>query len=88
MPEVTLYVLKGESGKRYVGITSDLERRLYDHNHGRTKGGQILGTFSLILTETYPDHATARKREKYLKSGQGREWLDQFELETVKNKNN
>jgi putative endonuclease len=83
MPEVTLYVLKGESGKRYVGITSDIERRLYDHKLGRTKGGQVLGKFSLILTETYPDHATARMREKFLKSGQGRKWLDEQEIKPV-----
>jgi len=25
---VTVYVLKGETGKRYVGMTSDLPRRL------------------------------------------------------------
>ena len=83
MQEVTLYVLKGESGKRYVGITNDLSRRLYDHKQGRTKGGQVLGKFTLFLTESYPDHATARKREKFLKSGQGRKWLDDQERKPV-----
>ncbi|MFH1136217.1 MAG: GIY-YIG nuclease family protein [Pseudomonadota bacterium] len=34
-----LYVLKGENGKRYVGITSDLTRRPRDHSHGKPKGG-------------------------------------------------
>jgi predicted GIY-YIG superfamily endonuclease len=28
---VTLYVLEGEKGKRYVGITNDLQRRLSEH---------------------------------------------------------
>ena len=33
------------------------------------------GPFTLLHTEEYSDHASARVREKYLKSGVGREWL-------------
>ena len=77
---VTVYVLLGASGKRYVGITNNLARRLREHASGGTKAGQILGSFTVIHTEEYPDHATARQREKFLKSGQGRKWLDSAEL--------
>jgi len=35
----------------------------------------MLGEFTLVLTEEFPDHASARKREVFLKSGQGRQWL-------------
>ena len=74
---VTLYVIQGrESGKRYIGITNDLRRRLSEHRSGRTKGGQILGAFMLLHTESFPTHTEARRREKYLKSGSGREWLN------------
>jgi len=76
---VTVYVLRGTSGKRYVGITNDLARRLQEHASRRTKAGQLLGAFRLIHTEEYPDHAAARQREKFLKSGQGRAWLDNLE---------
>ncbi len=73
---VTVYVLEGlTTGKRYVGITGDLERRLAEHRENRTKGAQILGEFKLIHTETYPSYEAARTREKFLKSGQGRAWL-------------
>ena len=79
---ITVYVLKGESGKRYVGITNDLPRRLKEHRSGYSKGSQIIGKFSVLHTEIYPDHKTARAREKFLKSGKGRKWLDALDAES------
>jgi predicted GIY-YIG superfamily endonuclease len=49
---ITLYVLKGNNGKRYVGITNDLARRLKEHRSLRSKGSQVLGEFSVLHTET------------------------------------
>jgi len=73
---VTVYVLEGATtGKRYVGITNDLQRRLVEHRNHRTKGSQIIGVFTLLHVEEFPDYATARAQEKFLKSGQGRAWL-------------
>ena len=78
---ITLYVLASRrSGKRYVGITRDLARRLRDHAKGRSKAGQLLGAFSLLYTEEFPDYRGARIRERSLKSGRGRRWLDEMEL--------
>ena len=79
---VTLYVLKGETGKRYVGITNDLSRRLGEHRSGHSKAGQIIGKFNVIHTESFTDHKSARIKEKFLKSGQGRKWLDKLEAES------
>jgi len=83
MKAIILYVLKGDNGKRYVGITNNLKRRIGEHTRRETKGGQILGEeFKLLLTETYPDYKTAREREKFLKSGQGRKLLSELEIKT------
>jgi putative endonuclease len=79
---VTLYVLKGETGKRYVGITNDLSRRIKEHCSQHSKGGQLLGDISVIYTEIFDDYATARAKEKFFKSGQGRKWLDKLEAES------
>jgi putative endonuclease len=73
-------VLKGQKGKRYVGITNDLPRRLREHRYKPTKGGQLLGVFSVLYTEELPDYKTARERERFFKSGKGRKWLDDFEV--------
>jgi putative endonuclease len=73
---ITVYVLEGtRTGKRYAGITNNLKRRLIEHRNHRTKGSQIIGTFTLLHVELFPDHAAARVRERFLKSGQGRVWL-------------
>jgi predicted GIY-YIG superfamily endonuclease len=76
---ITLYVLKGNNGKRYVGITNDLARRLKEHRSLRSKGSQVLGEFNVFHTETFEDYPSARIREKFLKSGQGRKWFDSLE---------
>jgi putative endonuclease len=69
---ITLYVLKGENDKRCIGITNDLSRRLREHRSKRLKGSQVLGQFVVLHTEEYAGYKSARKREKFLKSGQGR----------------
>jgi predicted GIY-YIG superfamily endonuclease len=35
--------------------------------------------FKLIHAEQFTDYKNAREREKYLKSGAGRAWLDKLE---------
>ena len=79
---VTVYVLKGTRGKRYIGITNSLYRRLGEHRIKATKGGRLLGDFVVLFTEQFPDYKTARERERFLKSGQGRKWLDEVESGT------
>ena len=74
---ITPYVLRSvEHGTRYVRITSQLGPRLRTHARGASKGGQRLGSFELIHREEFPDYKAARVREKFLKSGAGRAWLD------------
>jgi predicted GIY-YIG superfamily endonuclease len=67
------------TGKRYVGITGNLARRLKEHASGSSKAGQLIGAFTLLHTEDFPDHRAARSREKFLKGGQGRKQLDEIE---------
>ena len=53
---VTLYVLKSlVDGKRYVGVTNNLERRLAEHRRHRSKAGQFLGKFALLHSEQFED---------------------------------
>jgi len=59
----------------YVGLTSNLEERLQRHNSGREKTTRAYRPFELIYSEDQPTREEARKREKYLKSGVGKEFL-------------
>ncbi|WP_200974974.1 GIY-YIG nuclease family protein [Echinicola sp. 20G] len=72
----TVYALRSEVAKRiYVGFTSDLERRLEEHNAGKTKSTKGFTPWKLIYKEEVESRALARKREKYWKSGIGKEKL-------------
>ncbi len=71
-----VYVLWSASlAKTYVGMTSNLNARINAHNLG-IKGWTIRGRpWQLIYWETFADKPAAILREKYLKSGIGREFL-------------
>lgn len=70
------YVLKSKIRNYiYVGLTSDIDRRLNEHNQGHNKTTEPYKPFDLLLKESYSTRIEARKREKYLKSGAGKEWI-------------
>jgi putative endonuclease len=59
----------------YVGLTNNLDRRFQEHNLGKNKTTKAYSPFTLILYEQYPTRILAREREKYLKSGTGKEFI-------------
>jgi len=71
-----LYVLKSESFQRtYVGISLDPKKRLIEHNAGKTKSTKRFTPWEIVHTEKFNSRSAARKREIFLKSGAGREWI-------------
>ncbi len=71
-----VYVLQSESTKRYyTGFTADLEHRIGQHNAGLTKSTKNRGPWKLVYAEKQGSRAAAMARERFLKSGQGREDL-------------
>ncbi len=72
-----VYVLRsGSTGGKYVGHTSDLPRRIQEHNNPdhnpRKYTSRNPGPWVLIHSEVFESRAEAMRREKYLKSGAGR----------------
>lgn len=63
----------------YVGLSSDLDRRLAEHNGGKNKTTKPYRPFRLIYSEEFDTRLKARIREKYLKSGSGKEFLKNIE---------
>ncbi len=53
-------------------------RRLIEHNRGLTKSTKSRRPFKLIYIEEFEKRLEARKREKYLKSGIGRETIKEL----------
>ena len=72
-----VYILYSEGfNKTYVGFTSDIENRLRSHNELGTKGWTLkFRPWKLIHQEIYQTKQEAMSREKYLKTGAGREFI-------------
>ena len=76
----TTYVLYSEKyDKIYVGFTSDLERRLLSHNELSRKGWTVrFRPWRLLYKEEYERKSDAMRRERELKSYQGRQFIRQL----------
>ncbi|WP_372649887.1 GIY-YIG nuclease family protein [Draconibacterium sp.] len=76
----TVYALSSEKRSYiYVGLTTNLEKRLTAHNRGYERTTKPYKPFKLIYTEEYSTRAEARSREKQLKSGVGKSFLKSIE---------
>ena len=74
-----VYVLKSQvRNYTYIGISHDVGQRLARHNSGRNPTTKPYRPFILLHTETFPDRISARSREKWFKTGEGRELLKTF----------
>lgn len=72
----TVYAIKSISHKFiYVGMATNLDERLYQHNSGFNKSTKPYKPFRLIYTEEYESSIKARIREKQLKTGKGKKFL-------------
>ena len=75
----TVYVLENQSDKSwYIGQTDNLKRRIQEHNS--KQGGRTTriksGEWKLIYAEAYIEKSDALGREKFLKGGSGRKYLN------------
>lgn len=71
-----IYAIKSKvDGRIYVGMTNNINRRLQEHNAGNTQSTKHYRPWTIIYLEKMEDRINARKKEKYLKSGCGKEFL-------------
>lgn len=70
-----VYVLRCADNRLYVGSTRDLKSRMNAHEYGKVKTTKSRRPVALIYSEEVENYSDARKRELYLKSGTGRDWL-------------
>lgn len=71
----TIYILKSNKTNdwSYVGVTKNLTRRWHEHQLGKVCSTKAHRPLLLIHTELIKNQELALKREKFLKSGCGRE---------------
>ena len=67
-----VYILKScKDGSNYVGIATDLRKRIKEHNCRSNKFTDYKRPYKLIWYSTFLDKIKAYKFEKYLKTGSG-----------------
>lgn len=72
----SVYAIKSlDKNYIYVGMSANVPKRLKEHNDGKTHSTKPYRPYKLIYREVVGSRAQARLREKYLKSGIGKEYL-------------
>jgi putative endonuclease len=67
-----VYVLVSEKdGNLYTGVTSDLARRLNEHQHGKVRSTKGRRPLRLVYKEEFDAKHEALAREAYFKTAEG-----------------
>jgi putative endonuclease len=73
---IFLYVIRSKvNGDLYVGICKDIANRLNEHTRGKNRYTKGLKPWKVVYSEEFIDWKSAREKEKYYKSGVGKEYL-------------
>jgi len=71
-----VYILRSIKDKRkYIGFTNNLIRRIQQHNNGKCIATKNRRPFELIFSEEFETRQEAANKEKFFKTGKGREYI-------------
>ena len=70
-----VYIIQNKDGKLYKGITSDLQQRIRYHNSNLGHWTKLKGPWKLVHSESYQTKREALVKERFYKSGKGRDLL-------------
>ncbi len=71
-----VYVLESlKDKKRYIGLTTNLRKRVKEHNLGKSFSTKFSKPFKLIYAKLCLNFEDAKRRERYLKTTNGRRFL-------------
>jgi len=79
-----VYILASKrNGTLYIGVTNNLERRMWEHKSGTVKGfTEKYGVYVLVYYEWFTNIEEAIKREKRLKK-----WNRAWKVKLIENRN-
>ena len=72
-----VYILLLNNNKLYAGYTNNLKRRIGEHNRGKSAFTKKHLPIKLVHYEAYLFKNDAQRREKYLKTTEGKRFLKQ-----------
>ncbi len=70
-----VYVIQGKDRNQYSGYTENLVERLREHNRGLNPSTKPFRPWKVIYYEACLSESDAKRRERYLKTTQGRRLL-------------
>ncbi|MFC1612879.1 GIY-YIG nuclease family protein [Patescibacteria group bacterium] len=70
-----VYILLLKNKQLYTGFTDDLKRRYKEHQYGKVKSTKNRRPLKLIHYESYSLKSDAERREKFLKTTDGKRLL-------------
>lgn len=74
-----VYILQSHTnGIYYVGHTDNINRRLFEHNHGKSSYTRNKGPWLLVYSEEHETKALAAKREYEIKSKKKRSYIERL----------
>lgn len=74
-----VYIIQSDnSGKYYIGSTDNVERRLREHNRGKTEYTRNRGPWILRINQKYSTKEKARKIEFRLKKLKRRDYVEKI----------
>lgn len=74
-----LYILQNsKNGGYYIGSTSNTERRLLEHNSGKTKSLKYLRPLKIVFKKEFPTEREAKQMELKLKKFKNKKILERI----------
>ncbi|MFA6256468.1 MAG: GIY-YIG nuclease family protein [Candidatus Absconditabacterales bacterium] len=78
MEQGFVYILSMNNGKYYTGSTTDLERRITQHQNGLVKSTKLFIPIGLLYSRKYDTIKEARQKEYLLKKQKDRKQIERF----------
>ncbi|MBK9190253.1 MAG: GIY-YIG nuclease family protein [Crocinitomicaceae bacterium] len=77
----SVYVIRSiNTAKIYVGMATNIQKRLNEHNAGKSKYTYSFKPWELIYSEQIGNSQECRIREKYFKGTAGKKFLHKKEI--------
>lgn len=77
-----VYIVRGKDNSLYTGMTSDIKRRIHEHNTSNALGSKSLRgkrPVEMVYYEAYKTQSEAMKREAAIKS-----WKREYKLKLIR----
>lgn len=74
---VSVYILKLSDSRFYTGITNNIDKRLMEHNSGKSKFTSRFIPCKIVFSQQYPDRRIARAMEVHIKNRGAKRFLQQ-----------